>query len=126
MEAEGLAAHVRQVRGITRHELAAYYRSAAAVLMPSTSEGFGLPVIEALACGALVLVSDIPVLRQVGGEGVVLCPVEDLDAWRRAISGAFGGQGPSRDGRLAAAARYTWGAHAATVVGAYARLAGRP
>ena len=55
------------------------------MLLPSTSEGFGLPVIEALACGATVVVSDIAVLRQVGGDGVVRCPVNDLDAWCDAV-----------------------------------------
>jgi glycosyltransferase involved in cell wall biosynthesis len=122
----GLKARVRQLRGITRDELAALYRSAAALLLPSTSEGFGLPVIEALACGALVVVSDIPVLRQVGGDGVLRCAVDDLDAWRDAVAGALAGRGPDLARRLAAASKYTWGAHAATIAGAYAELAGRP
>jgi glycosyltransferase involved in cell wall biosynthesis len=126
LENEGLAQGVRQLRGISREELAALYRSAVAVLLPSTSEGFGLPVIEALACGALVIVSDIPVLHQVGGDGVVPCPVNDLEAWRNAVSRAVAGRGPDVASRLASASRFTWGAHAATIAGAYAELAGRP
>jgi glycosyltransferase involved in cell wall biosynthesis len=82
-------------------------------------------VIEALACGAPVVVSDIPTLRQVGGEGVLRCPVNDLEAWRNAVEAAVGGRGPDVAARLAAAARYTWEAHAATIVGAYAELAAR-
>ncbi len=51
------------------------------MLMPSDSEGFGLPVAEALACGTVVLASDIGVLREVGGETVHYAPVGDVDCW---------------------------------------------
>ncbi len=119
---EGLTSRVHQLRGITREELAAYYRSAIAVLLPSTSEGFGLPVIEALACGASVVASDIPVLRQVGGDGVSFRAVGDPDAWRDAIVSAFEGRGPDLSRRLLVASRYTWTAHAATITSAYAGL----
>jgi glycosyltransferase involved in cell wall biosynthesis len=122
---EGLAAHVQNLRDIPREELAALYRTTRAVLLPSTSEGFGLPVIEALACGAAVIVSDIPVLRQVGGEGVVRCPVNDLDRWRSAVGEVLEGGGPTLASRLAAAARYSWEAHAATIRDAYAALGAR-
>jgi glycosyltransferase involved in cell wall biosynthesis len=63
-----------------RATLAAVYRRAALVLQPSDAEGFGLPVAEALACGTLVLASDIPVLREVGGEAAVYRPVGDVPA----------------------------------------------
>jgi glycosyltransferase involved in cell wall biosynthesis len=42
------------------------------VLVPSLSEGFGLPIIEALGCGAPVIASDIPVLREAGVQGVAI------------------------------------------------------
>lgn len=64
-----------------RATLAAVYRRASLVLQPSEAEGFGLPLAEALACGALVLASDIPVLREVGGEAAVYRPVGDVPAW---------------------------------------------
>ncbi len=44
------------------------YRSASALVLPSRDEGFGFPVLEALACGTPVICSDIPALREVGGE----------------------------------------------------------
>jgi glycosyltransferase involved in cell wall biosynthesis len=125
IRSEKLEAHIEQVPHMSRDGIAARCRTAAAVLLPSTAEGFGLPVIEALACGAPVVVSDIPTLRQVGGEGVLRCPVNDLEAWRNAVEAAVGGRGPDVAARLAAAARYTWEAHAATIVGAYAELAAR-
>ena len=53
---------------VDRATLAAVYRRAALALLPSEREGFGLPLVEALACGTPVVASDIPVLREVGGD----------------------------------------------------------
>lgn len=61
--------------------LAAIYRRAAIVLITSAQEGFGLPLIEAMACGAPVLASDLAVLREVGGEAVEYVAVGDVAAW---------------------------------------------
>lgn len=47
------------------------YRGAAAVVVPSRAEGFGLPVLEAMACGVAVICSDIPVLHEVAGEAAI-------------------------------------------------------
>src|SRR5262249_49053853 len=74
----GVGTVVHQVRGVSRGDLAALYRRAAAVLLPSDAEGFGLPVIEGLACGTAVVASDILPLREVGGDAVAYCPVGDL------------------------------------------------
>lgn len=70
---------------LDRAVLAAVYRRAALVLQPSDSEGFGLPVIEAMACGAPVVASDLPVLREVGGKAAAYCPVNDVPAWSESI-----------------------------------------
>lgn len=66
-------------------ELAALYRRAALVLLPSEREGFGLPVIEALACGTPMVASDLDVLREAGGEATTYAPLGDVDAWARTI-----------------------------------------
>jgi glycosyltransferase involved in cell wall biosynthesis len=49
-------------------DLASLYRQARAFVMPSFAEGFGLPVLEAMGCGAPVVVSDLPVFREIAGE----------------------------------------------------------
>ena len=67
---------------IDRATLAAVYRRSALLLMPSEREGFGLPVLEALACGIPVIASDVEALREVGGFAATYCPVEDVAAWR--------------------------------------------
>ena len=114
-----------QVRGIQPAQLAELYRRAAVILQPSEAEGFGLPVIEALACGAIVVASDIPVLREVGGDAVIYCPVGDVGAWVRGSCACIRWVlRPQLPERLACAARYSWVAHARTIADAYLRLAG--
>ena len=72
---------------LTREVLAAIYRRADLVLQPSDAEGFGLPVIEAMACGTPVVASDLPVLREVGGDAAVYARVADAPSWIESISG---------------------------------------
>jgi glycosyltransferase involved in cell wall biosynthesis len=107
-----------------RSGLAALYRNARLVLMTSDAEGFGLPVVEALACGAPVLASDIPPFREVGGDAVTFCARGDVDAWSEAVIRHLEHQqaSSSREVRLKVAARYSWKAHAETLRDAYLRL----
>lgn len=71
---------------LERETLAAIYRRAVLVLLPSEAEGFGLPVTEAMACGTPVLASDLPVLQEVGGAAASYCPVADLPSWGAALN----------------------------------------
>ena len=77
----GLEAAVRVLPFLSEKELAAVYQRAVLVLLPSEAEGFGLPVIEALACGTPVLASNLPVLREVGGGAAEYAPTADIEAW---------------------------------------------
>ena len=70
---------------LDRATLAAIYRRSALLVMPSEREGFGLPLLESLACGTPVVASDIAALREVGGDAVTYCAVGDIDAWIDAI-----------------------------------------
>jgi len=70
---------------LTRRELAAVYRRATILLLPSEAEGFGLPVIEAMASGTPVVASDILALREVGGSLAAYCDVGNITGWSKAI-----------------------------------------
>ncbi|HUR53225.1 MAG TPA: glycosyltransferase, partial [Gemmataceae bacterium] len=116
---------VTQARDLSRGQLADLYRRAAVVLVPSGAEGFGLPVIEALACGASVVASDIPTLREAGGGAVTYCPVGAVGEWAAAVSRVLNHGDPvSSDSRLSHAAKFTWAEHARVIAGAYLALRG--
>ncbi|WP_426733195.1 glycosyltransferase family 4 protein [Myxococcus faecalis] len=120
----GLEDALLQPSWVERPTLAGLYRGARAVLVTSEAEGFGLPVIEALACGAPVIASDLPVLREVGGNACLYCPVGDTEAWSQRVDALLTEHlpAPPREARLAHAARFTWSAHTRTVLDAYQRL----
>ena len=120
----GLAESMVHVVGLTRAELAEVYRRAAAVLVPSEAEGFGLPVIEALACGAAVVASDIPALREAGGPAALYAPVADVPAWAGLVARVLTDPAAAlpRADRLVWAARFSWATHAETIAQSYRRL----
>jgi len=127
----GLTDRVSILPPLDDRHLASLYRRAALVILPSDREGFGLPVVEALACGAPVLVSDLPVLREVGGPAAEFCPGHDRDAWAREASRMIreGVERPDlwlgrRDRGLAWAARFTWSRFASEVARVYLAVAG--
>jgi glycosyltransferase involved in cell wall biosynthesis len=80
---EGWAVHLGYV---TPGELAALYAAAELVALPSFYEGFGLPAIEALAAGAPLVASDLPVLREVAGDAALYAPPGRPDLWADRIA----------------------------------------
>jgi glycosyltransferase involved in cell wall biosynthesis len=95
-----------QVRALGRvpdADLAALLHGAAALVMPSRAEGFGLPVLEAMAAGVPVLSSDVPALQEVGGGATVVTPVGDAPALAAALRDLLGD--PARQEELRAAGR---------------------
>jgi glycosyltransferase involved in cell wall biosynthesis len=120
----GLAGAITHVSGLSRIELAEVYRRAGAVLVPSEAEGFGLPVIEALACGAAVVASDIPALREAGGPAAAYAPVGEVGAWSDQVSRRLTdpAAAPVQADRLAWAGGFTWNTHADIIARAYRQL----
>jgi glycosyltransferase involved in cell wall biosynthesis len=65
---------------VSKPELAELYRGAAALVLPSRFEGFGLPVLEAMACGTPVVAAPEPALREVAGDAAVYADDGDFGA----------------------------------------------
>ena len=70
----GLGSDVKLPGFVSDETLAALYAGAGAVVLPSLAEGFGLPAVEAAACGAPLLLSDIPAHRETLGDAAVFFP----------------------------------------------------
>jgi alpha-1,3-rhamnosyl/mannosyltransferase len=82
----GIGHRVAFAAGLPLDGLVALLQSATALVQPSLAEGFGLPVLEAMASGCPVIASDIPPLREVLGGAGVLVPAGSSDALRAALS----------------------------------------
>jgi glycosyltransferase involved in cell wall biosynthesis len=90
--------------------LSALYREASALVCPSTYEGFGLPVVEALSHGCPVVVSDIPALREVAGSvGIYVDPQDPSSVAEGIFQALEVGSGPRLSGQLRAQATgFSW------------------
>ena len=115
---------------VDRSTLAAVYRRCALLVMPSEREGFGLPLLESLACGTPVIASDIPALREVGDDAVTYCGVADIEAWTKAISELLEEreQRPEewvarQDRGMRRAEAFSWSKYAREIAALYAQVA---
>ncbi|RPH64298.1 MAG: glycosyltransferase family 1 protein [Acidobacteria bacterium] len=125
----GLGGHITMLRFVDRRVLAAIYRRAALLLQPSDREGFGLPVAEAMACGTPVVASDLPALREVGGQAATYCPVGDVAHWINSVAELL--RERENDGEAwrvrraagtAQARRFNWPEHAHRMTDVYREL----
>jgi len=125
----GLENSTKVLPFIPARALAALYRRAALVLITSEAEGFGLPVVEAMACGATIVASDIPALREVGGDAALFAKAGDIDEMVRLALGVLHdqetdpAQASRRQRAIANAARFSWIACAQQYAALYQRVA---
>ncbi|NYD21005.1 glycosyltransferase [Kineococcus aurantiacus] len=88
----GVAGRVHHVPFVPEEHLPGLYATADALVYPSLVEGFGLPMLEAMAAGTPVVASDIPVFREVGAEAALFAAPGDAAAWAqqvRRLSGPY-------------------------------------
>lgn len=117
----GVGGQVRLEGYVDDEALAELYRQAAVFFFPSVYEGFGLPVLEAMACGLPVVATCVSSLPEVAGEVAYYCSATDPHDMARALAQALrerGGRSCRRAAALARAALFRWEETAAT----YARL----
>jgi alpha-1,3-rhamnosyl/mannosyltransferase len=114
------AAHRIELLGrVDDAALVRLYRGAACLLYPSRAEGFGLPPLEAMACGTPVVAAAAGSLPEVLGDAAPLVDPDDVDGLAAAIADVLADPAPWRARGLTRAARFTWAACAEATVAAY-------
>ncbi len=127
VERLGLRARVHFTGYVPQDDLPALYNAATVFLFPSLYEGFGLPVLEAMACGTPVVTSNVSALPEVAGDAAILVDPPDAHAIADAVNliwtdGAEAAR--LREAGLARAAKFTWDACAEATLSVYRRALG--
>jgi glycosyltransferase involved in cell wall biosynthesis len=123
--ASELAGQVREIGYVADADLPDLYRQAQFFVFPSLAEGFGLPLLESLACGTPVLCSDIPVFHEIGLElpsyfqatSILELGEKMASLWRQSNESG-------REARSTHARRFSWKECAASTLSFYRDLAG--
>ena len=128
----GIAGQIVQSPPLTKAQLAGVYQQAAIALQTSDAEGFGLPVIESMACGCPVVASDIAPLKEAGGTAAEYCPSGDIEGWSETVIRLLREREMSPQAwelrRLRArqhARGYTWSENANQTISVYQRICNR-
>jgi glycosyltransferase involved in cell wall biosynthesis len=120
----GIADDVVFVGGVPLEQTVDFYRAADAFVYPSLNETFGLPILEAMACGCPVVTSNISAMPETAGGAAVLAdPKEPASIAKAIIEAASPGRDRLRDLGLRRAAEFTWGATGASTLDVYREVA---
>lgn len=116
---------VTWLESVSQAELTVLYQSCAVFVFPSLYEGFGLPILEAMAAGAPVVTADIPTAREVGGRWIWTCDARETAALARTVQEAVAEPMAQRAQRIAGARRraaeFTWKSTARLTRASFAR-----
>jgi glycosyltransferase involved in cell wall biosynthesis len=128
-QALGIGRAIVELPFLHSQTLAAVYRRAAAVLCPSEAEGFGLPLLESMACGTPVVASDLGASREVGASAARYAAVGDVSQWTTAVLDLLGERYGTRElsakrrqACLERAKNFSWQKSAALMVELYRDL----
>jgi glycosyltransferase involved in cell wall biosynthesis len=126
----GIAGRIVVLPFLSRGTLDAVYRRAAVLALPSDREGFGLPIVEAMAAGLPVAARDLSVLREVAGDAAIFVDGDDPDEWAATVLRLLGEQRDSPaawtarcERARARAAAFSWRRHVETVARIYQSVA---
>jgi glycosyltransferase involved in cell wall biosynthesis len=124
----GVAGAIIEFPFVERPVLAALYRRAALLLLPSDREGFGLPLVESMACGTPVVASAIPALQEVGGEAATYCAPGATSQWVSSVGALLQERGVDPAGWearrrrcITAAAPFNWTSYTSEMAARYAQ-----
>jgi glycosyltransferase involved in cell wall biosynthesis len=120
-----LPAGVRARGRVSQRELVELYRGAAALVFPSLYEGFGMPVLEAMACGCPVACSNVTSLPEVAGDAARLFDPRDVDGMASAAEEVLADPAPRIARGLERARAFTWDACARAHDDVYRELSSR-
>ncbi len=121
-QARELGTAVQFIGGVLPEDLPALYSAARLFVLPSLYEGFGLPVLEAMACGTPVVCSHASSLPEVAGDAALLVEPHDVDGLAAALQRALSDEALRRQmiaRGLAQAARFSWAKAAQETLAVY-------
>ena len=99
------------IKGVSQEELPLLYNSASVLLYPSFYEGFGLPVLEAMACGTPVITSNVSSLPEVGGDGALYVDPDNTEEIKEKLKNVMEDKELQRELRekgLSRAKQFSW------------------
>lgn len=110
---------------VADEDLPVLYSMAEVLVFPSLAEGFGFPVLEAMACGTPVIASDIPALREVADEAACFVTPGTLPSLREALEVMLGAPSHAQQYRqkgIRRASAFSWADHAQSILPLYRRI----